>query len=153
MSLQRQQTLLRIYTFTVYLLPYEKMNNALKGIGLSLRSICDTDKKFDARSYEYQNYLIARDYKPTLVKSLFHAIKNISRHEARKVKPKLTKSNIQLITMYNPVIKNIENILNDNLHISYGDSDIKEVFPERTVSVKYKREKYLKEIISPSLYL
>ena len=64
---------------------------------------------------------ITRDYKPTLVKSLFHAIKNISRHEARKVKPKLTKSNIQLITMYNPVIKNIENILNDNLHISYGD--------------------------------
>ena len=59
------------------------------GIGLRLRKVCDTDEKFDIRSSEYQNYLIARDYKPTLVKKQFHAIKNISRQEARQVKPKV----------------------------------------------------------------
>ena len=59
------------------------------GIGLRLRRVCDTDEKFDIRSSEYQNYLIARDYKPTLVKKQFHAIKNISRQEARQVKPKV----------------------------------------------------------------
>ena len=57
----------------IYVLPstcYPKKNikNVPKGIALRLRRICDTDEKFDIRSYKNQNYLIARDYKPTLVK-------------------------------------------------------------------------------------
>ena len=125
--------------------PKKNINNVPKGIALRLRRICDTDEKFDIRSYEYQNYLIARDYKPTLVKRQFHAIKNISRREARQVKPKIIKSNY-------PVLKNLEKVLNDNLHILYGDPDMKKVFPEGTVSVTYRRGKCLKELISPSLY-
>ena len=58
--------------------PKKNINNVLKGIALRLTRICDTDEKFDIRSCEYQNYLIARDYKPTLVKRQFRAIKNIS---------------------------------------------------------------------------
>ena len=61
----------------------KNINNVHKGIALRLRRIFDTGEKFDIRSYEYQNYLIARDYKPTLVKRQFHAMKNISRREAR----------------------------------------------------------------------
>ena len=49
-------------------------------------------------------------------------------------------------------MKNLEKILNDNLHILYGDPDMKKVFPEGTVSVTYRRGKCLKELISPSLY-
>ena len=94
---------------------------------------------------------MARDYKPTLVKRQFHAIKN-SRCEARQVKPKVIKSNFNLITVYNPVIKNLEKVLNDNLHILYDDPDMKKVFPEGTISVTYRRGKCLKELISPSLY-
>ena len=74
--------------------PKKNINNVPKGIALRLRRICDTDEKFDIRSYEYHNYLIARDYKPTLVKRQFHAIKNISRCEARQVKPKVIQSNL-----------------------------------------------------------
>ena len=60
------------YSFT-YILPstcYPKrnINNVPKGIALRLRRICDSDEKFDIRSNEYQNHLIARDYNPTLVK-------------------------------------------------------------------------------------
>ena len=62
--------------------PKKNINNVPKGIALRLRRICDTDEKFDIRSSEYQNYLIARDYRPTLVKRQFHTIKNISRREA-----------------------------------------------------------------------
>ena len=51
----------------------------------------------DIRSSEYQNYLIPRDYKPTLVKTQFHAIKIINRRENRQVKPKVIKSNFNLI--------------------------------------------------------
>ena len=49
-------------------------NNVPKGVALHLRRICDFDKKFEKRSAEYQNYLIARDYKPGKVK------KTIFRH-------------------------------------------------------------------------
>ena len=129
--------------------PKKNINNVPNGIALRLRRICDTDEKFDIRSYEYQNYLIAIDYKPTLVKRQFHAIKNISRREARQFKPKVIKSNFNLITVYNPVMKNLEKVLNDNLHILYSDPDMKKVFPEGTISVTYRRRKCLKELISP----
>ena len=137
--------------------PKENINNVPEGIALRLRRICDTDEKFDISSSEYQNYLIVRDYKPTLVKAQFHAIKN-SRREARQVKPKVIKSNFTLITVYNPVMKNLENILNDNIHILYGDPDIKKVFPEGTISVTYKRGKCLSLLhcileLSQSLHL
>ena len=49
-------------------------------------------------------------------------------------------------------MKNLEKILNDNLHISYGDPEMKKVFPVGTVSVTYRWRKCLKELISPSLY-
>ena len=47
---------------------------------------------------------------------------------------------------------NLEEVLNDNLHILYGDPDMKKVFPEETISVTYRRGQCLKELISPSLY-
>ena len=92
--------------------PKKNINNVPKGIALRLRRVCDTEEKFDICSYKCQNYLIARDYTPTLIKRQFHAIKN-SRSEARQVKPKVIKSNFNLITIYNPVMKNLEKVLND----------------------------------------
>ena len=38
------------------------------------------------------------------------------------------------------------------IYISYGDPDVKKVFPEGTISVTYRRGKFLIELISPSLY-
>ena len=58
------------------------INNVLKGIALRLRRICDADEKFDIRSSEYQNYLIAKDYNPTLVKKQFQSVINLSRSDA-----------------------------------------------------------------------
>ena len=49
-------------------------------------------------------------------------------------------------------MKKLEKVLNDNLHILYRDPDMKNVLPEGTVSVLYRRGKCLKELISLSLY-
>ena len=38
-----------------------------EGIALSLRHVCDSDEKYGKGSNEYQNYLIARNYTPSLV--------------------------------------------------------------------------------------
>ena len=56
-----------------YALPstcYPKHNicNITRGIALRLRRICDDDEPNDKRSMESQNYLIARDHKPSTVK-------------------------------------------------------------------------------------
>ena len=68
--------------------PKKNINNNPKGIVFRLRRVFDKDEKFDTRSYVYQNYIIARDYKPTLVKREFHAIKKFSRHGVGKLSQK-----------------------------------------------------------------
>ena len=51
--------------------PKKNINNVTKGIALRLRRIYTTDETFDICSSEYQNYFIARVYKPTLIKDSF----------------------------------------------------------------------------------
>ena len=50
---------------------YPKSNicNISRGIALRLRKICDDDENFKKRSSEYQNYLIGRDHKNSIVKN------------------------------------------------------------------------------------
>ena len=49
----------------------KSINKIPHGIALTLRRICDSDKKFKHHSEEYKNYLIARDYHPRLVDKQF----------------------------------------------------------------------------------
>ena len=42
----------------------KSLNNIPRSIALRLRLIIDTEEKFNSRSIEYKNYLIARDFKP-----------------------------------------------------------------------------------------
>ena len=123
-----------------------------KGIALRLIRLCDSDEKFDIRGSEYQNYLIARDYNPTLVKKQFRSVKNMGRSDARQVKPKSHRSNINLVTVYNPIIKNLQNVIRNNLSILYSDPEMKNIFPEGSINITYKRGKSLRELISPSMF-
>ena len=79
-------------------------------IAIGLRRICDSDEKFDMRSDEYQNYLIARDY-ISVVKKQFHFVRNISRSEAKQVKQKVTRQNFNLITVYNRMLNNLQKVI------------------------------------------
>ena len=58
---------------------------------------------------DFQNYLIARYYKPGKVKKQFSGIKNLAREQARK--PKLLKttffSSCNLITQYKSLLPNL----------------------------------------------
>ena len=132
--------------------PKKNIDNVPKGIALRLRRICDSDEKFDIRSFEYQNYLIARNYNPRLVRRQFHSVKNLSRNEARKVKTKSKKNTFNLVTVYNPNINNLQSVIKKHLSILYSDPDMKNVFPEGSINVTYKRGKSLRELISPSLF-
>ena len=86
--------------------PKNTIENIPKGVALRRRRICDSDGTFEKHSAEYQNHLIARDYKPDKVEKQFSDIKKLTREEVRK--PKLLKTTFStlcnLITRYNPLL-------------------------------------------------
>ena len=59
------------------------LNNIPHGIALHLRRICDTNEKFNSKAIEYKNYLIARDYKPSIVSKHFAHVLSLSREQAQ----------------------------------------------------------------------
>ena len=92
------------YTSPNICYPKNNICNIPKGIALKLRRICDDDKTFDKRSTEYQNYLIAREHKPLLVKQQFPEVRKKTRTEARQKQNRKEKVNdVKFITTYNPV--------------------------------------------------
>ena len=121
---------------------------------MRLRRICDSDNKFEKRSKEYQNYFIARDYKPRKVRKQFSDIRNISREEARQPKTHNEKfsTSCNLITQYNPLLPNIKTIIKKHLPVLHSNQNMLKIFPSNTINVTYKRGKNLRELISPSLF-
>ena len=85
--------------------PKKNINKVPKGIALRLRRMCDS----------------ARDYNLTLVKKQFHSVRNMSRKDARQVKPKSHRSNINLVTVYNPITKNLQTVIRNNLPMLYSN--------------------------------
>ena len=47
---------------------------------------------------------------------------------------------------------NLKNIIRNHLPILYSNQQILDIFPQNTISVTYKRNKNLREILSPSLF-
>ena len=129
------------------------LSNILKSIALRFRRICDSDEKFDMRIDEYQNYLIARDCNISLVKKQFHSVRSISRSEFRQVSRKITKESFNLVTVYNPILNNLQKIIKNNLSLLYSDLDMRAIFPEGSINVTYRRGKNLKEFFHNLFFL
>ena len=62
-----------------------------------------------------------------------------------------TSASCSLITQYNPLLLNIKTIIKKHLPVLHS-SEMLQIFPENTVNVRYRRNKNLKELISPSLF-
>ena len=99
--------------------PKNNICNIPRGIALRLRRICDDDETFKKRSSEYQNYLIARDHKPSIVKKQFFFQEKVS--------------HLKFITSYNPALPNIHNIIHNNLPILHTDENMKKIFPSKSI--------------------
>ena len=86
------------------------------------------------------------------MKKQFSDIKKLTREEARK--PKLPKTTFStswnLITQYNPLLPNLKTIIRKHLPILYSNQQMLGIFPHNTISVTYKKNKNLREILSPS---
>ena len=62
--------------------PSRNIHKIPEGITLRLRRTFDPDEKYKKRSIEYQNYLIARNYCPSLVVEQFQKVSQISHDNA-----------------------------------------------------------------------
>ena len=141
------------YTTANTCYPKNNICNIPRGIALRLRRISDDDETFEKRSSEYQNYLIARDHKPSIVKKQFSEVKMKTRSEARQKQTKQDKvRDLKFITTYNHALPNIHNIIQSNLSILHTDENMKKIFPSKSIKTLYRREKNLKKILSPSLF-
>ena len=141
------------YTTSNACYPKNNIFNITRGIALRLRRICDDDETFEEISSEYQNYLIARSRKTSIVKKPFSEVKKKTRSEARQKETKHDKvSDLKFITTYDPALPNIHNIVENNLSILHTDENMKKIFPSKSIKTLYRREKNLKEILSPSLF-
>ena len=110
---------------------------------------------FDKRSSEYQNYLTVREQKPYTVKRQFSEVRNKTRAEARtKQEIQDNVSDVKFVTTYDLGLPNINKIIQNNLSILHTDEDMKKLFPCNffSLTTTYRREKNLKEILSPSLF-
>ena len=117
-----------------------------------LRRICDTDEKFNSRSIEYKNYLIARDYKPSIVNKHFAHVSTLSRQQARQKstnrKSQVSK-NVKLVMKYSP---RLNNLLKKHIRFLYTDPTLRTIFPQGCINSVFKRNQSLKELLAPSLY-
>ena len=92
--------------------PIKNINKISQGIALRLRRICDTTEKYGSRADKYKNYLLASDYKPSLVNEQFRKIGHISREDARKSKFETNQvSKIKFVTKCNAMLPKIDGII------------------------------------------
>ena len=100
-----------------------------------------------------KNYLLARDYKLSVVDEKFKKIDQMSREGARKSKPIANQvSKIKFVTKYSPILPKINGIMKNHISIPHSDDALKTLFLKDCFSSIYKRNCNWKESIEPSLY-
>ena len=57
-----------------------------------------------------------------------------------------------LVTQCNLLLPNPKEIIRNHLPVLYSNQQILDIFPQKVINVTYKRNKNLKEILSPSLF-
>ena len=141
------------YVFPKTCYPSRNINKIPEGIASRLRHIFELDEKYEKRSNEYQNYLIARNYSTSLVVKQFQKVTQISHDNARKPHHKvLGTDSVKSVTSYNPILRNINSLINKYLPIVHADLDVKKIFPRKSITAVYRRRKNLKEMLAPTSY-
>ena len=98
------------YVLSSICYPKRNIGNVPKGVALRLRRICDSDQRVKAQNSEYQQYLIARDYRSALVRRHFQSVKAKTIIEDRQPEAMTNKANLDLIVQYNPLLSDLNNV-------------------------------------------
>ena len=88
------------------------------------------------------------------MKNNFSDIKNLTRKEVKK--PKFLKTTFftscNLIAQYKPLFPSLKTIIRNHLPILHSNQEMFDIFPQNSISVTYKKNKNLREFLSPLLF-
>ena len=110
---------------------------------------------YRSRSIEYKNYLIASDYKPSMVNKHFEHVSTLSRQQARQKSPNRKNQmsrNVKLIMKYNPRLSDLNSLLKKHAFTIQRPHVQKTIFLQGCINSVFKRNQSLKELLAPSLY-
>ena len=93
-----------------------------------------------------KNYFVARNYSSSLLPKQFQKVSQFSCDNARKPCSKVLKTDsVKFGTSYNPILPNINSLINKYLPILHADLDLKELFPRKSITTVYGRKKTLQK--------
>ena len=101
---------------------------------------------------EFRNYFIKRGHNVEVVDSHFQRAGEIEREQLLKTKHRNRGRVYPLVVCYNPKLPLISKIIGENIHILHSNPSMAELFPRNSLFPAFKRQKNLKEILTPSRY-
>ena len=104
------------------------------------------------RCDEYKGYLKFQGYHADLLDKQFDGAINIERSELLKKKVKPDKKVFPLVLDYNPILPDIQRVIQRHVHLLRSSPELLEIFPSKSIFPAYRRTKNLKEILAPSKF-
>ena len=77
---------------------------------------------------------------------------NIERSELLKKKVKPDKKVFPLVLDYNPILPDIQRVIQRHVHLLRSSPELLEIFPSKSIFPAYRRTKNLKDILAPSKF-
>ena len=120
------------------------------GVATRVRRNCSSNKNFEERSKEYQNYLVDRGYHPQVVKNQFDKATALPRENLLVPNMRERKVLFPLAVDFNPHLPNISKIIKSrsHIHLIYNSPTLAEIFPKGSIIQSYRRAKNIKELLA-----
>ena len=87
-----------------------------------------------------------------LVDKQFDRAINIERSELLKKNVKPDKKVFPLVLHYNPILSDIQKVIQRHVHLLRSSPELLEIFPSKSIFPAYRRTKNLKDILAPSKF-
>ena len=122
------------------------------GVALRVRRNCSTDEFLNKRCVEYKGYLKSQGYNADLVDNQFDRTLSIERSELLKKNVKPDKRVFPLVLDYNPILPDIQKVVQKHVHLLRSLPELLEIFPSKWIFPAYHHTKNLKDILAPSKF-
>ena len=96
--------------------------------------------------------LKSQGYNAYIVDNQFDRARSIERSELLKKNVKPAKKLFPLGLDYNPILPDIQKVIQKHAHLLRSSPELLEIFPSKSIFPAYRRTKNLKDILAPSKY-
>ena len=127
--------------------PAHVTQNIPYSLALRIVRICSFKEDRERRFLELKDFLLSRDYRPSIIDSAIDKARNVQRSEAlKKVHKEKSQNRPVFVIHYDPRLPSIPAIVQKHWRTMIQDPRLKEVFPVPPL-VAYKRPKNIRDKI------